>query len=211
MREGRDFSGVVQQQWNNGRIIVAVDDESQPLQAEAEVPRIERQTLQTLFSLPWAELARDDAQRSADLRQHGWRGSFTEDHPGIRDADFVHEGPRTCNIAAVRAEGFRKRAHQDIDFVGRNAEVIADAPTSWAEGADAVCFVQVDGEFVLLLQRDEAGEVDHRALHAVQTFHYDEDFAPGAVGAGLALGDAFAEQAFQVRHVVMFEHVDDGA
>ena len=71
--------------------------------------------------------------------------------------------------------------------------------------------VDEQAELVAPSQGDEAEQVAHGALHGVETLDDDEDVAPGPMGAGLSLGDDVTQDAFEVGHVVVLEHLDHGA
>ena len=192
MGEGGDFGGVVEQDGDDGGVVVAVDDESQAFETEAEVARVEREALEAFFALAWNELAGDDAEGAGDLGEDGGGDGFAVDAAGVGEAELVNHGFVARDVAAVGAEGFGERAHEHVDFGGVNGEVVADAAAAGAHGADRVGFVDEEVEFVFLLERDDAGEVDDRSFHGVEAFDDDEDFLPGAVGTGLALRDDFA-------------------
>nr|POF14080.1 hypothetical protein CFP56_03104 [Quercus suber] len=208
VREGGDLGRVVEQQRDDGRVVVPVDDEAEPLEAEAQVARVERQPLQPLLALARRQVAADDLQRARDLREHGRGRGLAVDGAGVGDADLVDDGLAGGDVAAVGAEGFREGAHQDVHLAGADAEVVAHSTAARSERPDAVCFVDVQRKLVLLLERHESRQVAHGAFHAVQPLHGHQDLAPGPMGPRLALTDAFAQHAFQVGHVVVLEHVD---
>ena len=156
MREGRHLGRVVEHERDDGRVVVAVHDEAEPLEPEAQIARIEGQPLQPLFPLPGTQLPGDDAQRGRDLRHDEGTGRLAVDAAGVADAQLVDDGSGRGDVAAVGPEGFRQRAHQDVDFGRVDAEVIADAAAAGAQGTDGVGFVHEEVEFVFFLQRDDA-------------------------------------------------------
>ena len=100
-REGGDFCGVVEKQGDDGRVVVAVDDEAEAFQSEAQVAGVEGEALQALFALAGGDVAGDDFEGGGDLGEHGWRGGFAEDGAGVCHADFVDDGFRGADVAAV--------------------------------------------------------------------------------------------------------------
>lgn len=60
--ESRELGGVVQHDGDNRRVIMAIDDESESLKSEAEVSRVECNTLESLLALTRAKFAGNKLQ-----------------------------------------------------------------------------------------------------------------------------------------------------
>lgn len=106
MGEGGHFGGMVEEERNDGGIVVAVDDEAETFQPQAEVARVEDESLETLFALAGDEFAVDDAEGGGDLGEDGGRGGLGEEHGGVLDAEFVDDGFVCGDVASVCSERF---------------------------------------------------------------------------------------------------------
>jgi hypothetical protein len=211
VREGGHLGRIVQHDGDDGGVVVAVDDEAEALQAEAQVAGVEAEALEALLALAGDDFAVDYAQGGGDLHEDGGRGRLGVQHGGVGGAQLVNDGLVCGEVAAVCAEGLGQRAHEQVHFAGRDAEVVADTASAGSNTADGVGFVDEEEELVLLLELDDAGQVAHGAFHRVQTLNRDQDLLPWAVGAGLALRDGFAQRALEIAHVVVLEHGDHGS
>ncbi len=100
----------------------------------------------------------------------------------------------------------QKRAHhENVNLLGVHRPVLAHAAPTHAQSADAVRLVQVQVGLVLLLERDDRGQVEDGALHAVHALHQDQDLLPGAPRPRLALHDGRAQLRLQVARPVVLE------
>ena len=211
VREGGHLGRVVQHDGDDGGVVVAVDDEAEALQAQAEVARVEAEALKALLALAGDDFAVDDAQGGGDLNKDGGRGRLGVQHSRVSGAQLVDDGLVCGEVATICAEGLGQRAHKQVHFAGRDAEVVADTASAGSNTTNGVGLVNEEEELVLLLELDDAGQVAHGALHGVQTLDGDQNLLPWAVGAGLALGDGFAQRALEIAHIVVLEHGDHGS
>lgn len=210
MREGGHFGRVVEEEREDGRVIVAVDDKPKTLESEPEIPRVEGETLETLLALSRENFTGDETEGGGNLDEDGGSGGFAVNCACVGDAEFVDDVLVRSNVAAVGAKGLGERAHENVNFLGVNAKVVADAAAAGTEGTDRVGFVDKEVELVALLELNEGGEIAHCAFHGVEAFDDDENLLPGTVSAGLALRDAVAENALEVLHVVVLKHGNHG-
>ena len=66
-------------------------------------------------------------------------------------------------------------------------------------------------ELVSLLQGNKTRKIAKSTLHAVQTFHSDQNLPPRTVCTRLTLADALAKVTLKIGHVVVLEHINDSA
>src|SRR5262249_44502237 len=143
-----------------------------------------------------------------NLRNHGGGWSFTEEGSGIGDAQFVDDRLIRSKIAAVGTEGLGERTHQNVNIVGIDAKVIANATPAGADRADRVSFIYEKVKSIFFPKLDEGGKIAHGSFHRIKALDDNEDLFPRPVSAGLALRDDVPEKAFEVLHVIVLEHFD---
>lgn len=209
--ERRHLCRVVQQEGDDGRVVVAVDDEAQFLQAQMEVDAVERQSLHALDTVQARNLECYTAERRTDLLDDDWRHCFREHRPGVGQAKGLDHVLIARDVATGGTKRLCKSPHQDVHLRWRDAVKVAHTPATPAECAYRMCLVNKQVELVLLLQLDESGQVAHGALHGVQPLDNDEDLPPWPVRPWLSLGDDFAEQFLERLHAVVVKDPDRGA
>ena len=89
----------------------------------------------------------------------------------MRSSHFTIYREHAHRHAAHGTEGESNTLASTDSTPNSHALVLADPAPSLAQGADAVGFVEVDVRLVTPREGDDAGEVNHLALHAVDTLN----------------------------------------
>ena len=116
MRECWQLPGMVQDNGNNGRVVVAVHNESKAFQAESKISGIEGDALESFFALSWDYFSGYNFQGGQNLHENWRRRAFTIEHGSISGSKLRDEGLGCSNVTAICAERFCQRAHKNVDF-----------------------------------------------------------------------------------------------
>lgn len=204
------LSRVVKHDGDNGGVVVAVDDEAKTLKTQAEVARVESNTLQTLGTLTRAKLASDETQGSQNLHENRGGGRLAVDSSGVGAPQLVDNGLLSSDVSTVGTERLGEGTHENVNTIRVNTEVVANTTSAGTDGTNGVSLVDEEIELVLVLQRHDTGQIAHGSLHGVETLNGNQNLLPRAVSAGLSLRDGLAELALEIDHVVVLEGRDDG-
>lgn len=211
MTEGGHLGGVVQDDGDDGRVVVAIDNEAKTLKSETEVTRVEGNTLETLLTLAGAQLAGNQLERGKNLHEDARGRRLAILSRGVGGLELVNDVLLSSNVTTVGTERLGEGSHKHIDFRGVDTKVIADTTTAGAKGTDGVSLVDKQVELVLAFELQKSGQITHGTLHRVETLDNDQNLLPRAVSAGLSLRDSLAKNSFQIGHVVVLEGLDDSA
>lgn len=114
------------------------------------------------------------------------------------------------DVTTIGAKGLCKSAHENVDFRGINSKIIADTTATGTKGTNGMSLIDKQVELVLLLQLDQLWEIAHGAFHRVKTFDNDQNLLPRAMAAWLTGSNLLSQQPFEIVHVIVLEHADDG-
>lgn len=182
---------------------------AETLESETKVARVEGNALQTLLALTRANISVNQLEGGKNLHENRGGRGFAKDGGGVGAAKLVNDVLLRSNVASVGAERLGQSAHEDVDFRGVNAIVIANTTAVGSQGTDGVSLVDKQVKLVLALQFQDSGQVDHGTFHRVETFDDQENLLPGAVSSWLALGNGFTKNTLEVAHVVVLERLND--
>jgi hypothetical protein len=208
--ERRELGGVIEHDRNNRRVIVAVHDKAKTLKSETKVTRVEGNALETLLALTRAQLASNEFQGSQDLHEHTRSRSFAILSSSVGALELVDNMFLGCDVTTVGTKRLCQSSHENINFGGINAKVVANTTTAGAKSTDRVSLVNEKIELVLVLQSKNTGKITHGTLHRVETFDDNQNLLPRTVGAGLTLGNSFANNTFQISHIIVLEALNNG-
>jgi hypothetical protein len=208
--ECRELGGVVEHDRNDRRVIVAIDNKAKTLKSKTKVTRIEGNALKTLLTLTRTQLASNEFQGSQNLHEHTRSRSFAILSSSVGALELVDDMLLGCDVTTVGTKRFRQSSHENINFGGVNAKIVANTTTARAKSTDRVSLVNEKIELVFVLQSKNTGEITHGTLHRVETFDDDQNLLPRTVGAGLTLGNSFANNTFQIGHIIVLEALNNG-
>ncbi len=130
-------------------------------------------------------------QRGRGVRR---RNAHAVNEAGGRVLEILDDGLAAGDVAAATAERLAQRPHPQVDVVGVDVEVFADAAPVRAEHADGMGLVDHQEGLVLLLDLDELRQVRDVAVHAVDAFDGDQHAAVFAAQVGQQLVDRRANR-----------------
>ena len=119
-------------------------------------------------------LALQDIQRGDGGAGIGGGQAHAEHQAGAQEAHVFDQAGIAGDIAAAGGQGLGQGAHVDVDGFHRQAGAFADAAAGISHDAEAVGFVHHQQHVMLLLDLDQAGQVQDLAIHGIDAFGHDE-------------------------------------
>lgn len=181
-----DFSGVVEHDGYDGRVIVSQDMEAHVIESHAEVVGVVAEGFEFSTSDVGVVLACNDFESGDELLTDDGAEGVVVDGSSALDFNVINDLFGCGNVATHSTEALGESAHEYMYIGGVYACILAAASASGTAGSNGVCLVEVKINVVFFAKLGYGFEIAVLALHGINAFDKDDDLVLRPAGPGPA-------------------------